>query len=281
LPPLPTYSFLTKVLDARHAVVARDWLTFLTVRPTEMVIFGADDPRIRVELDRLAQEFSIPYQFLPSNPGDDLQLRETAILKRMVEASRCQYVFMCNLDTLPFRRGPNEERWMEEIFERLEGPGELAFFSACGLRYRDDTLEPSGKYFLTQRFSNNCGLLRRSHWLAAIDARPQELLQGEAERFHSEWALEEGYRQENRFGLRRKDTLDWRVFHVQRWDETLLKTRDRFLRGADVKRFLNRVVEDNIHPWENIYDHPAPSPIKRLRIRFGKWRRTLLNREQT
>jgi hypothetical protein len=277
---LPTYSFLTKLLDVRHAIVLRDWLRFLTVRPTEMLIYGPGNPEIQTQCEALSAEFSLPCKFLQSAPEDDLRQRETAVLKRMVQASRCEYVFMCNLDTLPFRRGPGEERWMEEVFELLEGDDNLAFFSACGLKYRDDKAEPGGRYFLTQRFSNNCGLLRRDHWIEEIEARPQETLQGGAERFHSEWALEEGYRLQNRWGLRRRDTMDWRVFHVQRWDATLLETRELFLRGVDVERFLNRVHEDNIHPWERIYNFPAPSPIKLLRIRLGKWRRELIRKQR-
>lgn len=101
-------------------------------------------------------------------------------------------------------------------------------------------------------------------------------------RFHSEWALEEEFRQKNLFGLRRVETLDWRVFHVNQWGDRLFKTRDLFQRGVDIQRYLNRVHEDSVHrlDYDYYYNYPQLAFIRRIKIWVGKHRRAIWSRIQ-
>ena len=79
--------------------------------------------------------------------------------------------------------------------------------------------------------------------------------------------------------LLRIESLDWSVFHVNVWGETLRTVRGSYIKRKGVKRFLNtgkpprRVAR---HPWQKYYGFPSPPLWKRLRIVLGRWRRNLL-----
>ena len=276
-PSSPTkYDLLTKVLDPRHDVILRDWLEFLDVPPQQLVAYvPADRGDIHARLDALTAEFGIPWHAVSQQSGEDLKNEETAILRRMVAQCAGDYLLFINLDTLPFRNPSTEPKWLEEVFGRLEQETDLHFFSGCGLHFRGDVLEAGGRYRRTQRFSNNFGLLRRTFWLTAMDRFAVDDLDDETRRFHSEWALEEMFRQDNLWGLRRVDTLDWRVFHVQQWDDRLLQTRALFKQGRGVHRYLDREHESTVHRWDYHYNSTPPPLVSRARVWLGRHRRRL------
>ena len=272
-----SYSLLTKVLDPRHVVVLSDWLEFVSYPPAQLVAYVDDNEETRLRLDRLAVTFGVPWVPVRVTPGDDLKHRETKILRRMVDVAAAELVLFTNLDTLPFRSGPENAQWLEEVVRRLKTDPQLAFFSAAGVTFKEDRAEDSGRYLLTQRFSNNCGLIAKETWRRMVDTYDEASLGSlpDVARYHSEWAIEEAVRREKLFGLRMIESLDWRVFHVQQWDERLLRTRDLFRRGVGVSKYLNRVHDETEHPWESHYSYPKPPLWRRLRIRLGRWRRAL------
>lgn len=269
----PRYALLTKVLDARHTIVLEDWLEFLGRPPDELVVYVAGAAAIRRSLDRVTERSKIPWRAIPVAAGDDLARHETAILSRMVATTACEYLLFVTLDALPFRRPSYDEDWLDEVFHRLRAEG-LVFFSACGLLFRGDRPEAGGRYLVTQRFSNNCGLVSRRAWLDAIEKYPEHLLRPQQTRFHSEWALEHALRIEKRFGLRRRESAEWRVFHVQQWDARLLATRDRFRRGVGIAPYLNRVWEELPYPEAEFYNYPVRKKLEgRLRVTLSSLRR--------
>lgn len=252
---MPSYALLTKVLDARHTLILDDWLEFLGYLPAEMVIYVGDGAEIPRRIEVLSRKWKVPWRAIPAAAHDDLLRYETPILKRMIETTECEYVLIITLDALPYRRGAHEERWLEEVFHRLQ-TGPFVFFSACGLIFRGDRFDDDRKYLVTQRFGNNCGLLPRHFWLHVMEKYPKTLLPTRYWRFHSEWAIETALREEGLFGLRRWETLDWRVFHVQQWNARLFKTRELFRRGMGVLPYLNRVWEDLPFPAAEFYNYP-------------------------
>ncbi len=271
-----SYTYLTNVLEPHHSIILRDWLEFMTVLPLELVVYIRDDQKIKEEVAKVAASFGVPFTPIFPEEGDDLRNNETAILKRMVGRTKGEFLFFAHLDTLPFRSGPGEDRWFEDVFSYMGQDG-CVFFSACGLRFRADQELVAGRYLRTQRFSNNCALIAKKFWEDALVCNPADgLVSTGAYRYHSEWAVEEKLRKRNLFGIRRYDSLDWRVFHVQQWDDRLLMTRDLFRRGEGVKAFFNRVHEDYRHPWEIYFNYPRPGRFKRLRIRLGELRRNMM-----
>jgi hypothetical protein len=275
---MPTFSLLTKVLAPHHCTILHDWLAFLTTPPLEMLIYAPNDAAIAREIERLAQEFRVPWQVIPMRPEDDLKHNETQIMNRMVQEANGAYLLLVHLDTLPFRGDGQETAWLQEVFARLASDDRLRFFSGCGVRFLEDELEPSGKYRRTQRFSNNFGLISKEFWMAAMAAHPVAAMTNDVgQRYHSEWAIEEELRQKNLFGLRPVDGMDWRVFHVHHWDGRLLKTRELFRRGVKIKRYLNRIHDQQMHPWIYYYNYPKPPWLRRVRIWAGKLRRDIIN----
>jgi hypothetical protein len=268
----PSFSLITKVLDRRHLVILQDWLDFLTRPPADLALYVGDDAELRRRIDELAAAAGVPWAAVPVLLGDDLANDETAILQRLARSTTGEFLLSVNLDTLPFRSGPDEAGWLDEIFQRLAA-GNFAYFTGGGIRFRDDREEIPGRFLRTRQFSNNFGLISRAFWDTALERHPPASKGEAARRFHSEWAITEELLRQDRSGLRRYDTMSWRVFHVQQWDDRLLQTRARFRRGDGVGPFLNRVYEDYRHPWQWHFNYPVPPLLTRLRIRIGEWRR--------
>lgn len=275
----PTYTLITKVLDPRHIAILRDWLEFLSIPPTELIIYFPNRQDIYNEMSSFYAETQIPWKPCQAQEDEDLKNNETEILLRMINIANSQYILLCNLDTLPYRNGPYENFWLQEVFSRLQNDNQLVFFSNCGVTFQADELEPSGRYFRTQRFSNNFGLIKRKTWLSIINHRGIDQIPNEAtRRFHSEWALEEDFRENNLFGLRRLDTVNWRVFHVQQWDDRLFKTRELFRKGVNITHYLNRVYEEVRHNYDFYYNYPNPSLLRQIRVWIGAKRRLFWKR---
>ena len=209
--------------------------------------------------------------------GDDLKLNETAVLKRMVSAAQGDYILFVNMDTLPHRDDGKEPAWLQEVFTLLQLQDIYFFFSNCGVCFAEDKIGLDGKYYFTQRFSNNFGLLAKHLWTRSIDRHPVETIRDPSGvRFHSEWAIEEEVRLSGKFGLRRVESMQWRAFHVHQWGDRLYKTREMFHRGIGIKRYLNKVHSMDTHPWDYYYNYPKPPLLNRLRIWAGRRRREVV-----
>jgi hypothetical protein len=271
-----SYALLTKVLDPRHVSILDDWMEFVGALPVEIVVYARDDRGIDARMNALAEKWRVAWRAVRPEAGDDVIHHETAILQRMVERTAAEYLLLVTLDALPFRAPESEPGWLPEVIARLKIEG-LFCFSACGVIFRGDRAEPSGKWLRTQRFSNNCGLIARRDWSSCMERFPESLLPPHKTRMHPEWALEKLMGDDQRFGLRRLETPEWRVFHVQQWDERLLETRALFRRGVGIQPYLNRVWEDLPYPEAEFYNYPLWRRLKgrlrsSLRRRLRAWR---------
>lgn len=273
-----TFDLFTKVLDPAHVPLIEDWLDFLPESPACLHIYAPDSPEIDRALKDLTNRRDLPLVLHTAKEHEDLKHCETPILERFFDASTAQYAYLVNLDTLPFRQG--EDDWFDSV-EKTLNKGNFAFFSTTGLGFRaDQAIADDPDFVRTQRFSNNHALISVALWKEIMSLYPMANLAGQPEeRWHSEWAIESWCRDTGRYGLRRRDTDTWRVFHVQQWDARLFETRDRFRAGVGVRPFLNRVYEDTHHPWEKYYGFPKPSLLRRLRIELGRIRRKILRKD--
>lgn len=265
------FEIVTKVLDVRHLVVLADWIGFLDVVPSVIHIYTSLG---KTEVETILQfgaGRNITIKIWPRHEEESLYKVETAILYRMISQVETPYVFLINLDTLPFRTGP--ENWLYDMFDML-AQKDVAYFTGGGIYFHADVPSKRDHYFLTQRFSNNCALILAETWLKIMDDFPQTLLEGSPEeRFHSEWAIEKWCAENNHFGLRRMNNMDWRVLHVHQWDHRLFETREKFRAGKGIKKNLNRLHNLKEHPWNTLFNYPKPSLTKRVRIFLGHWRR--------
>jgi hypothetical protein len=272
MPSIPAFSLLTKMLDERHTIILMDWLDFLAVRPTELVVYVHDNPEITKRLDALSLFAGIPWRAIRAQPEEDLFNYETPILRRMVEAARGEYLLSVNLDTIPFRSDLEEAHWLEEVFLRLKD-GNFPYLTGGGVRFREDLETVPAGYLRTRQFSTNFGLIHRDFWTSALERHAPESKGHSGRRFHCEWAVSEELRRLDGYGLRRTDSWTWRVFHVQQWDDRLFTTRNLFRSGVGIGPYLNRVYEDYRHPWEWHFNYPRPPIVKLARIRLGEFRR--------
>ena len=268
------YTIITKILDLKHLVILKDWLKFLHHPPSKIILYTPHNDLDEIE-KTIALDQKGAIQLVSPLDSESLYENETSILKRLVQESETELFVSLNMDTLSFQEGHNN--WFPEVAELILND-KILFFSGCGLLFRGDKPKDDGRHLATQRFSNNFAIMKKSRWLDIMARYNQNIVPVESARFHSEWAIEEACRQEKLFGLRRYDALDWRVFHVQQWDDRLFKTREKFLKGSNLNNFMNRYNEDYQHPWEVYYNYPKPSIIKRARIHIGKIRREVLGK---
>lgn len=270
------YDLFTKVLQPHHIIVLCDWLTFFDPAPSALIVYMPDDLNIREPLERAAERFGIELRPVLSVEGEDLRYRETPILTRLAAQSNTRWLASLNLDTLCYRRG--HDGWLADDISFMEKEG-LIFLVGALVYAADQPVPGFSHYRLTQRFSNNFAVFRRDAWEEAMKAKPLEMLIGQPEeRFHSEWAIEQTMAERNVWGLRRMNTMDWRVINVQRWDQKLLSTRQKFLEGNGIEPFLNLKVEECRYTWERHFDADRPSLLRRWRIKAGRIRREFLGR---
>jgi hypothetical protein len=265
------YSLVSKLIDLNHLIVLRDWIEFLHFKPTDISLytpFSEHDIQQHLQLDWGDAVVNI----VSPLPGEDIREGETQILHRLVLGCKTDVFVTVNLDTLPYRAG--HDVWFEEIYDQIFHQ-EVMFFTGCGLLFRKDIPIAGQPFLKTQRFSNNFAVIRKDTWLHHMYRYKPEQLDPEAQRYFTEWAIEEGCHQDQRYGLRRYNSSDWRVFHVQQWDEKLLQTREKFQLGKNIQPYFNRYFEDQYYPWYWYYNYPKPSLLKLARIKFGAWRRKI------
>lgn len=113
-----TFTLLTKVMDARHTIVLRDWLEFLTVLPQDLVVYIPNQDDIHQALEVLCTDFQLTWKPVFVSPEDDLKNHETAVLLRMVNQVNSKYLLFVNLDTLPYRQGNEENAWLQDVFDK-------------------------------------------------------------------------------------------------------------------------------------------------------------------
>jgi hypothetical protein len=265
--------------------VLEDWLHFLGGRPNQVIFTVSPATGAPPIYEELRKEGKID-RIIGIEPNGRLvgQIEAEAV-RVVVEAAPTEWVLLIKLDTLPYRSG--HAGWLADAMEVIH---RYKLFGMTGSALADPSQRPLEKdYCVTQKYSNNFSLFRRSDWLSVINqAVGQESgaflsnrsqFSGENLRFLNEYLIENHLEETGRKMLVRIESLDWSVFHVNVWGETLRKVRISYIKRKGVKRFLNKgkpLRRVPLHPWQKYYGFPSPPLLRHLRIVLGSWRRNLL-----
>ncbi|HKK17845.1 MAG TPA: hypothetical protein VJ952_04105, partial [Opitutales bacterium] len=210
-------------------------------------------------------------------------------VRAAAEAVTTEWALFAKLDTLPYRNGHNG--WLEEAMQKVATDGHMGLTGGfCGhTPYRK--LKPVGESYATSnKFSNNFTIMRISEWLE-IEHRdvgpnfdgPVPLSMGDAvRRFADEVAIERVMEQSRRYLLVRLEDIDWSVFHVNQWGETLRRIRIKYLNREKVGPHLcsDTRYHWKVFDWQLYYEHPEPTLSERLyqyaRYLYGRIRLSIL-----
>jgi hypothetical protein len=265
--------------------VLEDWLQFLGGRPNQIIFTVSPATGAPPIYEELRKEGKID-QIIGLEPkGRQVGEIDAEALRIVVDAAPTEWVLLIKLDTLPYRSG--HASWLADAMEMIE---KHELFGMTGADLANPKLRLLEKgYCVTPKYSNNFSLFRRSDWLSVINqAMGQESVailsrssqfSGENLRFLNEHLIEKHLEETGRKMLVIIESLDWSVFHVNVWGETLRKVRLSYIERKGVKRFLNKgkpLRRVLLHPWQKYYGFPSPSLLKHLRIVLGSWRRNLL-----
>lgn len=96
-----------------------------------------------------------------------------------------------------------------------------------------------------------------------------------------ESAIEQGLARHGWWNLRLIDRDDFSVFRVNQWEASLFAIRDRYRERVDVRPYFAGPLPRpkpawTLPEWKRYYGVDAPPLMKRIRIRLGRWRRSVL-----
>lgn len=265
------FDLIAKLAQYNHLTVLKDWLTFFQQSPQKIVLYSDLDP-VQVEQSLEKVGFNGQLILVPFSEGDDLKNNETGILEKLVEKCQEEIYISVNLDTLAYT---SESNWLPKIIEELRND-EYQFFTGCGLIFESDQPIVGTEYLKTQRFSYNFCIMKKALWQDIMNEYRNAEIDESIRKFHCEWAVEQAAKKYGYWGLRRLDSMHWRVFHVQEWGPRMEIVRHNFFAGKGIKSFANKIHENTKHPWEQYYDFPKPNILKLVRIWLGEKRKRLL-----
>lgn len=264
-------TFHTYLLQEAHILILRDWWEFLSPAPTTLSLYVGEDPAIRAAAEAFADEVGVTLRILDTVGLKRVATGETELLSAQFEASEDEWNVVVRLDTYCYRDG--NDGWFGDLLTMME-QDEYLYFTSSTRAYRDDVALPGTPYLKTQRESNNCAVFRRDEWLKI--QRDYAEWRDPSNKFYVEAAVERHAHKTGRFGLRRQQGRDWRVFHTQVWDGRMAQVRDDFRAGVDIASFAKTFEDGLRYKWERYYQWPKPPWHERARIRFGAWRREVL-----
>jgi len=266
------YDLIAKLAQYNHLIVLKDWLVFFQQYPQKIVLYSnLEYEKVKLAIEKYG--FTGQLILVPYSEGDDLKNNETGILEKLVARCEEEIYISVNLDTLAYTSDSN---WLPKIIESLKS-NEYQFFTGCGLLFAADQPVIGTEYLRTQRFSYNFCVMKKSLWQSIMDEYRDAEIDESIRKFHCEWAVEQAAKKHDYWGLRRLDSMHWRVLHVQEWGPRMKKVRSHFFAGKGIKSFANKIHENTRHPWEQYYDYPKPNILKRMRIWLGDKRRRLLS----
>lgn len=271
-------SMVREVLD--------DWLQFLGGRPRRVIFAVSSFTGTPLIYEELRREGLIDQILdIKANSRSVMEVEPEAT-RSVVEAADTEWILLIKLDTLPFRSGHDD--WLAHAMERIQRHG---LFGMTGSSHMMTLTTLEEGYSLTQKFSNNFSIFRRSDWLNAVGTcvgrgydqgiacSPQ--FQGNNLRYINEYAIESYLEQAGRHMLVKHESGEWSVFHVNIWGESLRKVRKSYRNRQRIKRFLttgNPPRGPFRYPWQKYYGYPKPPIITLMRIVLGRWRRHLLGK---
>ena len=239
---LCTYS--TGTLMVRE--VLEDWLHFIGGRPNQVIFAVSPANAVPAIYEELRKEGKVDQVIGLEPDGRSVGEIDAEALRLVVDAAPTEWVLLIKLDTLPYRSGHAD--WLPEAMEKIQRHG---LFGMTGSALPDPDQRPLEEgYCVTQKYSNNFSLFRRSDWLSVINMAMREefgsrlthspQFSGEKLRYINEHFIETYLEKSGKKMLIRIESLNWSVFHVNVWGESLRRVRIAYAERKGVERFLNR-----------------------------------------
>jgi hypothetical protein len=268
--------------------VLGDWLDFLGGRPKQVIFAVSPSTGAPPVYEELRSEGLVDHLLFIDTGGSSVMEMDAKAIRSVVEAAPTEWVLLIKLDTLPYRKG--HDGWLCDAMIRIQRHGLLGMTGSSAMM----KLAPLEEgYSLTQKFSNNFSMIRRSDWLNAVtacvgkdyDRGPASSLrfQGDHLRFVNEGAIESHLELTGQHMLVRHECHDWSVFHVNVWGETLRRVRESYQNRRRIKKFLTTGTPPRgpfRYPWQKYYGYPKPPILRLMRIVLGRWRRNLLGKDR-
>ena len=267
---------------SRHSlVVLEDWKRFLgsDTLPLKLMTlsnhegnFSADDVR---EIWVNSDVCFIDHESL------SLQAIEPAAMFELVSGIDTEWVLVIKLDVLPDCARP-DEGFLSGLIKRVE---QSNAWGCTGAFIPPDLTSDKHGEWITARYSNNYSLFRPKDWLNALQKQRPDHVQAVRERllvpesrFVTESAIEQYLAESGERMLFLEDTPDRYVFHVNQWEDELLKIRNDFKAKRGIEPFMNRYRDDQREPWtypawQRYYGWPKLGVLTRVRMKLGALRR--------
>lgn len=272
------YAMVTNLMQVESFPVLEDWLDFMPYPPRTLICFCGANEDAKILLRDLAARVGLTLIIAPEELTDDIRKYETKVLEWQFDQVEEDFCLRVTLDTLSYRTTTTD--WLNRTIDILERD-DLLYATGSTRLFRTDT--PHGDMsneephlFLTRRISFNFVIIRPETWLDLYRGHPDP--QGAYGRYSIEGVVEHHCRDSGRYGLRLANSPEWRVFHVQVWDERINAIRTAFRDNTKVGRFLNGYEDGRRHPWEKYFMYPAPSLLRRFRIGAGRLRRQIFSK---
>src|SRR6056297_1340585 len=215
------YALATNLLQSLSLKIVEDWIDFLGRPPATLHCFCGGNEEAKASIEAFCADRGIELVLTPDEICPDVRTSEIEVLRWQYGHVTQDWCFLVRLDAFPFRMG--EADWLDRCMDTMEKNG---FFFATGAAraFRADKPMDRPDYMATQRLSNNCILVRPKEWLALEEQ--YRSLRKTYGRYYSEGFLETHLRETDTWGLRLVNKPEWRVFHVQVWDERMLSVRE-------------------------------------------------------
>jgi hypothetical protein len=266
-----SYAIVTNLLQTVSMQVLVDWVDFFDTPPSSIVCYFGGNRDAETLLQDFCDTRGITLIVAPDDLTEDIRKLDMPVLRWQFANVPEDYCVRVSLDTLPFRNG--RDGWFEACIDTMEAE-DLVYATGSTRKFRTDQAHPTPGYVLTQRVSFNFIVMRPQRWLEL--ERQYAHLEKVYDRFHCEGFLEDYCRETGRYGLRLENGTDFRIFHVQIWDERMLEVRDNFRAGRGIGPFITGYEDDQLYEWTMYYMHPKPPLPKRIRIEMGRLRQKLL-----
>jgi hypothetical protein len=267
-------------------VILKDWVDFTGAALGSIMVVSPACFQESPIFKRWKDAFpSIEFLFIGDPEEHPDQYYALGVLMAM-EQVRNEFCLFVKLDVLPFRKG--NDHWVDEGIAKVNS---TKAFALTGSDRWPKTQAIDARYGTTHRISLNFALYRPKQYLEIVETSNPEFVKKARDckvefkdRFSLESSVEEWLESSGGFNLVRHEDHDWSVFHIHQFDDALSRIREKYRKRIGLDPFLNRIDPDRkepweYHPWERHYGTPRPNLIKRLRIRIGKWRKSLSGRK--
>lgn len=265
------------------ADILQDWFHFLGGKPGEVVVVDCGSNRETQDVYwKLFQEGIIDkLQVIQSDHEDNAAGMESGYIKEYTSGAIAskKYLLFFHIDTLPYRNGHDD--WLNEAINCLERNDVFAIGGSFNLPSKHHDAWP-GWYF-SHKCSLNFALMKRSIFMSAVhELAGPYILSGfkgnnpckktNQDRYLLEVAFETYIRLHDMYTLCKIEDKNWTVFHTNSHEDKLRKVREEYFARKDIDRYMNCGLSD-MDPDSSkalYYGQAAISPIKRLRIAFGR-----------